>query len=181
MGTLFLRTEQELQIQPLNQQRGPRCHLEVQQAEKPLPQVDFLDSINQFMTVPLDSSQGVTVRHRRGLDYRDSQPSGFGSATWATAPLAGNWLLPSRPSEAAGSSEAEAWQILQASEEAWDSECEGYRQALRHMERDMEHLQTALVQARQATPAPGTGAATASAAPDGELREVFCRTLPHME
>uniref|UniRef100_A0ACB8F1W0 Uncharacterized protein n=1 Tax=Sphaerodactylus townsendi TaxID=933632 RepID=A0ACB8F1W0_9SAUR len=35
------------------------------------------------MTAPLDSSQGVTMHRRRGLEYRESQPSGFGSAMWA--------------------------------------------------------------------------------------------------
>uniref|UniRef100_A0ACB8F2I1 Uncharacterized protein n=1 Tax=Sphaerodactylus townsendi TaxID=933632 RepID=A0ACB8F2I1_9SAUR len=121
MGALFLRTYQELRIQPLNQQRGPGCRLD---GEAPTLG-GFLASINQFMTAPLDGSQGVTVRRPRGLDYRESQPSGFGSAMWATAPLAENVSLPGRPSEGADSPEAEAWRILLASEEAWDSEREG--------------------------------------------------------
>uniref|UniRef100_A0ACB8ETU7 Uncharacterized protein n=1 Tax=Sphaerodactylus townsendi TaxID=933632 RepID=A0ACB8ETU7_9SAUR len=127
----------------------------------------FLDSINQFMTAPLDGSQGVTVRRRRGLDYRESQPLGFGSVTWATAPLAGNVSLPIRPSEGADLLEAETWRMLQVSEEAWDSEREEYLRALRHMEQDMEqdmeHLRAALSQARQVAPAPGAGVATTPA------------------
>uniref|UniRef100_A0ACB8FC94 Uncharacterized protein n=1 Tax=Sphaerodactylus townsendi TaxID=933632 RepID=A0ACB8FC94_9SAUR len=35
------------------------------------------------------------------------------------------------PSEGADSSEADAWRLLQVSEEAWDSEREEYRRALR--------------------------------------------------
>uniref|UniRef100_A0ACB8EC32 Uncharacterized protein n=1 Tax=Sphaerodactylus townsendi TaxID=933632 RepID=A0ACB8EC32_9SAUR len=143
---------------------GPRMPLGgATGGEAPTPG-GFLDSIKQFMTAPLDGSQGVTVRRRRGLDYRESQPSGFGSAMWATAPLAENVSLPGRPSEGADSSEAEAWRMLQASEEAWDSEREEYCRALRHVERDMEHLQAALVQAHQVAPAPRAGAATAPAA-----------------
>uniref|UniRef100_A0ACB8F7Z7 Uncharacterized protein n=1 Tax=Sphaerodactylus townsendi TaxID=933632 RepID=A0ACB8F7Z7_9SAUR len=57
-----------------------------------------------------------------------------------TAPLAGNVSLPGRQSEGADLSEAEAWWMLQVSEEAWDSEREEYHRALCHMERVMEHL-----------------------------------------
>uniref|UniRef100_A0ACB8F0R8 Uncharacterized protein n=1 Tax=Sphaerodactylus townsendi TaxID=933632 RepID=A0ACB8F0R8_9SAUR len=108
----------------------------------------FLGSINQFMSAPLDGSQGVTVCCH-GLDYRESQPSGFGSATWAIAVLAGNVSLPSRPSEGADLSEAEACWMLQLSEEARDLEHEEYCRVLCQMERDIEHLQAALAQAHQ--------------------------------
>uniref|UniRef100_A0ACB8F088 Uncharacterized protein n=1 Tax=Sphaerodactylus townsendi TaxID=933632 RepID=A0ACB8F088_9SAUR len=95
-----------------------------------------------------DGSQGVTVRRRRGLDYyRDSRTVGFGSATWATAPLAGNVSVAGRPSEGADSSEAKAWRMLRALEEAWDSEREEYCQALHQMEQSMGHLRAALVPA----------------------------------
>uniref|UniRef100_A0ACB8EC45 Uncharacterized protein n=1 Tax=Sphaerodactylus townsendi TaxID=933632 RepID=A0ACB8EC45_9SAUR len=55
---------------------GPRIPLgSAAGGEAPTPG-GFLGSINQFMTAPLDGSQdgsqGVTVRRRRGLDYRES-------------------------------------------------------------------------------------------------------------
>uniref|UniRef100_A0ACB8END9 Uncharacterized protein n=1 Tax=Sphaerodactylus townsendi TaxID=933632 RepID=A0ACB8END9_9SAUR len=75
---------------------GPRMPLEGATGRGVPTPGGFLDSINPFMTAPLDGSQEVTVHRRRGLDYRESQPSGFGSATWATAPLAGNVSLPAR-------------------------------------------------------------------------------------
>uniref|UniRef100_A0ACB8F7L2 Uncharacterized protein n=1 Tax=Sphaerodactylus townsendi TaxID=933632 RepID=A0ACB8F7L2_9SAUR len=93
------------------------------------------DSTNLFLTAPLDGSQGVTVRRHRGPDYyRDSQTVGLGSASWAMAPLAGNVSVTARPFEVADSSEAEAWRMLQASDEAWDFEREEYHQALHQME-----------------------------------------------
>uniref|UniRef100_A0ACB8FTG5 Uncharacterized protein n=1 Tax=Sphaerodactylus townsendi TaxID=933632 RepID=A0ACB8FTG5_9SAUR len=126
----------------------------------------FSDSTNLFLTAPLDGSQVVTVRRHRGPDYyRDSQIVGFGSASWATAPLARNVSVAGRPSEGADSSEAEAWRMLQASEEAWDSEREEYRRALHQMEKSMGHLWAALVQAQQAAPAPVMGPALGQPAP----------------
>uniref|UniRef100_A0ACB8FCB6 Uncharacterized protein n=1 Tax=Sphaerodactylus townsendi TaxID=933632 RepID=A0ACB8FCB6_9SAUR len=118
------------------------------------------DSTNLFLTAPLNGLQGVTVRRHRGPDYyRDSQTLGCGSASWAMAPLAGNVSVAGCPSEVADSSEAEAWWMLQASEEAWDSQREEYCRVLHQIEQSMGHLRAALVQAQQAAPASGTGSA----------------------
>uniref|UniRef100_A0ACB8F4Z6 Uncharacterized protein n=1 Tax=Sphaerodactylus townsendi TaxID=933632 RepID=A0ACB8F4Z6_9SAUR len=144
---------------------GPRIPLgSARSGEAPTPS-GFLDSINQFMTAQLDGSQGVTMHHRQGLDYQELQPLAFSSVMWATAPLAGNVSLPSHPSEGADLSEAEAWRMLQVLEEAWDSEREEYRQAVRQMGRDMEHLRAALAKQCQVAPAPGPGIATTPATP----------------
>uniref|UniRef100_A0ACB8EU05 Uncharacterized protein n=1 Tax=Sphaerodactylus townsendi TaxID=933632 RepID=A0ACB8EU05_9SAUR len=109
----------------------------------------YLDTMNPFLTAPLDSEQGVTVRCRQG---QNSQIPDSGSALWATAPLAGNVSFGDRPSGDISASEAKVWRLLQTSGGAWQAERDEYLQALRHMEQDMEHLHAALAQARQGIP-----------------------------
>uniref|UniRef100_A0ACB8F834 Uncharacterized protein n=1 Tax=Sphaerodactylus townsendi TaxID=933632 RepID=A0ACB8F834_9SAUR len=112
----------------------------------------YLDSVNLFLTAPLDGEQGVTVHRRRG---QGSQISDSGSALWATAPSAGNVSFGDHPYGDISASEADVWLLLRTSEGAWQAERDEYRWALRHMEQDMEHLCTALAQARQGQGIPG--------------------------
>uniref|UniRef100_A0ACB8EC19 Uncharacterized protein n=1 Tax=Sphaerodactylus townsendi TaxID=933632 RepID=A0ACB8EC19_9SAUR len=139
----------------------------------------YLDSVNPFLTAPLDGEQGVTMRCRRG---QGSQIPDSGSALWATAPLAGNVSFGDRPSGDISASEAKVWRLLRTSEGAWKAERDKYCRALRHMEQDMEHLCVALAQAHQGqgtpsqpVPQPG-GAPPAPPAPPATALPAQVRT-----
>uniref|UniRef100_A0ACB8FU04 Uncharacterized protein n=1 Tax=Sphaerodactylus townsendi TaxID=933632 RepID=A0ACB8FU04_9SAUR len=92
------------------------------QGGKALAASGFLDSINPFMTAPLDGSEGVTVLRRWGQGQRDSQPPDLGSALWATAPLAGNVSFGDCSAGDIAASEAEAWRLLRTMEGARQAE-----------------------------------------------------------
>uniref|UniRef100_A0ACB8ELG4 Uncharacterized protein n=1 Tax=Sphaerodactylus townsendi TaxID=933632 RepID=A0ACB8ELG4_9SAUR len=112
----------------------------------------YLDSVNPFLTALLDCEQGVTVCRRQG---QGSQIPDSGSASWATAPFAGNVLFGDHPSGDISASEAEVWCLLWTSEGTGQAERDKYRRALCYMEQDMEHLRAALAQARQGQGIPG--------------------------
>uniref|UniRef100_A0ACB8FHZ4 Uncharacterized protein n=1 Tax=Sphaerodactylus townsendi TaxID=933632 RepID=A0ACB8FHZ4_9SAUR len=114
-----------------------------------LPTTSYLEAPTRFLSAPLDASQGVTVRRRRNAEMlRDSLPWGTSSATWATAPLAGNLSGSDRAADRADASDTAAWRILQASEEAWGLEREEFRRTMQQMQLTVWYRPTELVSSR---------------------------------